>query len=394
MKNILKSLTVLVFFSLIFLTFSYPALAFTIRTGQSITIPSGEVIDEVLMATGNDIFIDGIVNSDVFCAGRRVEINGTVTGDVICAGQNITVNGTVGGNVRIAGQNVTLKGNIAKNVIIFGQTLTNEAVIEGEMLVGGQDATINGQIGKNLMAFAQSVKLDTPIGGNVDLTAENLYLGSKAAVKGNLNYMSNKKLTMAPEALVSGKTTQKMVPKEKEKEKLKTAWWPKVRTQITMTKKESWLLGLLKSVLVNLGIGLILVFFFKDRLTKTVDYIITSGNRARSMGVGLLVLLLTPAVIIVFVITLIGIPVAILLAVAYGLTICVSRIVTAMAVGRRLTGEYWKSQKDSLMAAVLLGVVVCWIVFAIPWIGKLFSFIAILWGLGGVYYFIRPEVKK
>jgi len=392
MKKLLKSLTVLVFFSLIFLAFSYPALAFTTRTGQSVTVGRGEVINEILMITGNDISIDGTVNSDVFCAGRRVEINGTVGGDVLCAGQNITINGTVSGDVRIAGQNVMLKGNIAKNVIVFAQTLTNEAVIEGEVLVGGQDATINGQIGKNLMAFAQSVKLDTPIGGNVDLTAESLYLGSKTAIQGNLTYTSNKKLTQAPESVVLGKTILKPLPKEKVKPK--GGLWPKVLKPIAIKKNESWLVSLFKSVLVNLVIGLILAFFLKDRLTKTVDYIITTGNRARSMGIGLLLLFLTPAAIIVFAITIIGIPVAILLTIAYGLALAVSRIVTAMAVGRRLTAEYWKEQKDSLIAATLLGVIVCWIVFALPWIGKLFSFIAILWGLGGFYYFFRPVVKK
>lgn len=382
----------MLFFSLIFLAFSYPALAFTTRSGQSVTVPRGEVINEILMITGSDIFIDGTVNSDVFCAGRRIEINGTVGGDVLCAGQNIIVNGTVGGDVRIAGQNVTLKGNIAKNVIVFAQTLTNEAVAEGEMLVGAQDATINGQISKNLMAFAQSVKLDAPIGGNVDLTAESLYLGSKTAINGNLTYTSNKKFTQAPESVVLGKTLLKPLPKEKGKPT--GALWPKVLKPIAITHNESWLVSLFKSILVNLIMGLILAFFFKDRLTKTVDYIITTGNRARSMGVGMLLLFLTPAVIVVFVITLIGIPVAVLLAIAYGLAIGVSRIVTAMAIGRRLTAEYWKMQKDSLMAATLLGVVVSWIVFAIPWIGGLFSLIAILWGLGGVYYFFRPAVKK
>lgn len=392
MKKYLKSFTSLVFFILVFFAFSFPVSAFTTRSGQSVTIPRGEVINEILLITGSDVYIDGTVNSDVYCAGRRIEINGTVNGDVICAGQNVSVNGTVSGNVRLAGQNVTLKGNIAKNVIVFGQSVNSEAIIDGEMLFGGQDTTIYGQINKNLMAFAQSINLNAPVNGNADLTAESLYLGSKAAVKGDLTYTSNNKLTLAPEALIIGKTIQKSPPKEKEK--IKANLLPKKLVPVRIVQKESWLVSLIKSILISLVIGVILAFLFKDRLTKTVDLIAASGKRVGSMGKGFLLLFLTPAVILVFLVTIIGIPVAILLGVAYGLAIAVSRIVTAMAVGRLLTTEYWKEQKSSLIAATFLGAAVCWTVFAIPYVGKVFSFIAILWGLGGVYYFFRPVAKK
>jgi hypothetical protein len=231
--------------------------------------------------------------------------------------------------------------------------------------------------------------LDASIGGNVDLTAESAYLGSKTDIKGNLNYTSNKKLSLDPEAIVSGKTIQKSLPKQMPK-----PGWSEIASQIRLGRKENWLVSLIKSVLINLIIGLILAFFFKDRLTKTSDYIMATGNRVRSMGVGLLLLFLTPALIVILAITIIGIPLAVLLVIAYGSAIAVSRIVTAMAIGRRLTAQYWIAQKDSLMAATLLGVVACWIVFAIPWVGKVFSLIGILWGLGGAYYFFRPAIKK
>jgi uncharacterized membrane protein len=93
-----------------------------------------------------------------------------------------------------------------------------------------------------------------------------------------------------------------------------------------------------------------------------------------------------PIAAIALAITIIGIPVAILAVLLFIAALFLSRVLAALAVGRKITKDYWKSKQDSPAAQALVGVAVLWILFAIPVIGGIFSFAAIVWGLGGMRY--------
>ena len=64
---------------------------------------------------------------------------------------------------------------------------------------------------------------------------------------------------------------------------------------------------------------------------------------------------------------------------------------SAVAIGKKITQAYWKSKQDSLIWQVIIGVVLMWILFAIPAIGWIISGVSLVWGLGGIYYLFRPQ---
>jgi cytoskeletal protein CcmA (bactofilin family) len=125
-------------FSLAFvLAIPATAKAFSVKTGDSIYIPQGEVIDGNLYAAGASITIDGDVQGDVICGAQTLNINGKVGGDVICGAQSININSEIGGNVRVGAQSVNIKGSVARNVNVAGGVivLDKDASVGWDMLV-------------------------------------------------------------------------------------------------------------------------------------------------------------------------------------------------------------------------------------------------------------------
>ncbi|MCK4331752.1 MAG: hypothetical protein KAW81_04245, partial [Dehalococcoidia bacterium] len=62
---------VLVAISVTFLT-SAPVLAADLRSGDTITVASGEVVDDDLYIAGESIVIDGTISGDLWAVGRTI----------------------------------------------------------------------------------------------------------------------------------------------------------------------------------------------------------------------------------------------------------------------------------------------------------------------------------
>jgi cytoskeletal protein CcmA (bactofilin family) len=149
-----------------------PALAFETRTGDQVTIPTGQVIDDDLYVAGQNVVIDGTVRGDVFAAGQTVTVNGTVDGSLMAAAQSIVVTGTVRGSARVAAQAILLDGRaqIGRDVLAGAYSLEQRqgSTIGRDVAVGAYQALIAGSIGRNLLAGVSNLAIHGTVGGNVD----------------------------------------------------------------------------------------------------------------------------------------------------------------------------------------------------------------------------------
>src|SRR5687767_15870586 len=69
------------------LSIASPALAFDGRGGDTVTIASGETINDDLYVAGETIVVDGTIKGDLVAFGQTITINGIVEGDLIAAGR-------------------------------------------------------------------------------------------------------------------------------------------------------------------------------------------------------------------------------------------------------------------------------------------------------------------
>ena len=83
------------------LLFSGTALAAQVTDGNPYILPRGEVVNDDLYVTGNQVIINGDVEGDLVVAAGYVEINGVVNGDVLAAGGAVVIAGAVQDDVKI-----------------------------------------------------------------------------------------------------------------------------------------------------------------------------------------------------------------------------------------------------------------------------------------------------
>jgi cytoskeletal protein CcmA (bactofilin family) len=359
--------------------FTASAMAFTIRTGDGIIIPKGETIDGTLVVSGQSVTIDGDVKGDVICAGQAITINGAIDGDVICAGQNVTISNSVAGNVRVVGQALNLGGKIGRNVTVAGQTVKSDSQIQGEMMFASQSAVIGGQVAKSVAGAANLITVSGNIGGDARFRDKNLTVADGASIAGSLDYTSGNEAVLESGSQIA-KGVQRFAPPANSKVSVFS------RQQETVRQK---MIGEARGLIIYLAIALLLIFFFKNQAIKAADLMLAKPGK--SFGLGLVFLILVPILAIAFMITIIGIPVALIIALLYAAALLFSRIFAAIAIGRKMVQAYYKSKADSLLAQTLIGVVGLWILFAIPVIGGILSFASVIWGLGGIYYMFKKR---
>lgn len=365
-----------------------PSYAIVVRSGDNINIPKDSTINESLFAGGESITIDGTIDGDVFCGGQDVEISGTVNGDVICGGQSITISGKVLGNVRAGGQNVRLNGTVERNVNLFGQKveISSGSAILGETLIGAQKANINGSLAKKLSGGAQSMQINGTV-ADADIHVNSLVVGSSAVIEKDLVYTSQNDAKIARAESVGGKTVRNTPPPRERRTARRT---PQVFGTL-------WSGARVAALISQILLAFLIIYFIPKRIQNAS--VRMQENPLPAFGWGALMLILFPIIMILFVITIVGIPLAMALLFVFIFAFFLSRVLAAYVIGRMLLQQFWAAKKDNNYWTVAIGFIVLWLVYSAPFIGGLVGFLSFIWGLGGVYYMLRPgmpvhEVKK
>lgn len=376
-----KLTIVSLFFALIF---PLGALAFTIKSGQSVYIPKEMEVDGNLYAAGNSVTVEGRVTGDVICAAQSVIINGEVTGDVICAAQTININGKISGNLRAAANSINFNGQVARNLTIAAANLntTASSTVGWDILLGVANADIKGRVGRDLVGAVSTAKLGGEVGKNVHLIMENertgrpgLIITDKAKIGSNLTYRDKKEAEISSLAEIIGEVKHNL-PKTKERP----------------SRPLAWLYARIYSIFSALIVGLVIIALWGEEIKKLTDKML--DKIGPTIGWGAIIMFLTPIIAFFLLITLIGIPLALIVIALWLIALWLSKLLVGILVGRSLLEKLWREKKENLFWAMTIGVIVSWIIFSLPLAGWLLSLAAIWWGLGGLYlYLVRNKVK-
>lgn len=371
----------IIIFGLAIMLMPLTVSAYAIKKGDSVYVPKEETIAGNLYAVGANITVEGKVTGDVICAGQSISISGQVAGDVICAGQSININGQIGGNLRLAGNSINFSGQTARNAMLFGATIVTAAssTIGWDLLALGNTFELRGDIGRDLYGSLGKANIAGQIGKNINLNfgAKNNYtnplvISGTANVKGDVKYTALKDAVIENGTVIKGKVTHNLpIIIAKKSNFINIGWW--------------W--GKLIAVFSTLVIGLVLISFWREPIIKITDLML---NKTRaSFGWGILVLLLTPIIAIILLITIIGIPLSLILVMLWLIALYLSKILVGILVGRSLLNHFWAKQKDSLILGMVIGIVAVHLIFALPFIGWIMALLAMLWGLGGIMLVLK-----
>jgi len=378
-----KITKILLFLALIALPLGIAHAADT-KAGDSVYVSKEEIVSGNLYAAGNSITIDGTINGDLIAVAQTVTVNGRVEGDIIVAAQNITVNGEVNGNIRVVGTAVTLNGPVARNVNAFGSNIVlgNLNNIGWDAFVVASNLEERGNIDGGLSGNVGRALISGKIGKDITLKIsdtnlnEGLIISPEATIGGNIVYSAKNKAQISENAKISGTVVQQAV-------QTKTINWFAM-----------WIWSRIFSIFCALVVGLVLVFLGKNITTKILNKI---DDRPFKMIVpGLIFMFILPPIALVLAITVIGIPLALITIAWWVIAIYLAQIFAAILVGQTILQVFRKNKKTEikLIWSLIVGVIICWLLFSIPFVGWMFGLIAIWLGLGGLWSYASHQLRN
>lgn len=362
-KNIFKGLIVSLL-TILLMTFNVVAvLAFNARSGDIVTLTSGEVVDGDLYVAGGTIIIDGIINGDFIAVGRTILVNGAVNGNIIAAGETVNINGEVSNTVRIIGNTLNIGGTIGRDLLAASRefNLTSTSEISGDLLLGAGNARIDGLIK-----------------GDMNSDVGSLVIASTASIQGKLNYISKNEANIQSGAQIRGMITHKVPDVRKGLEAGIGLWW------------------IVIGFLMALVLGIIIVLLAPMRVKLVTESIRT--HPWASLGWGAVILVATPIVALIVCITIIGLPLGLIALFLYFIAIYLTQLFVGLLIGQLIIGSFRRVEtRAALVGALALGFAILRLLRLIPFVGFFFGLATVLFGLGAILVSerkLRAEVKN
>jgi cytoskeletal protein CcmA (bactofilin family) len=375
MSNIYYRFTgIILLVSLLVIFIAAPALAFDLRQGESVTVSSGEVVNDDLYIAGGDIVIDGTLNGDIFAIGRSITVNGRVDGGVSFGGQTATINGEITNGLRFGGQSIVVNGRIGRDLVVGCSQLSvlSTGQIDGDLVFGAATVQVSGSIGDSILGAGSEVTLSNGVGGDITLNAERLTITSTANIDGNIKYTSLNEASIQSGAIISGEMSH-FIPERPDRGKIDNGIIAGIAGIAVLWR--------ILSYLMIFVIGLILILIAKKRLTLMQS--VVQKNPWQTLGWGALILIATPIAAIIIMITVIGLPLGIISLLLWGIALYLSQIPVALLLGRLILRQNRKLDSTGIViGALALGLLVLIILRLIPIIGWIVGLLVIVFGLG------------
>jgi hypothetical protein len=367
----------------------FPALALRFESGNDVRIT--RPVYEDIYVFGSTVYIDAPVHGDIWCAGGTVTVNDTVDGDLVVAGGNIYLRGAILDDVRAAGGTLILSGHIAGDLLITGGAVTVDpgADIGGELAISGGSVTVgstvagkvkatggkvvlNGAVEKDLEFNGGELTLNGTVGGTSIITASKLRLGDNAAFRGDVRYWTSEGKVDFGQALENG---------------VAASFDPSLREQYRQPDYKFLGFASLVGVLWYLTAGFILLWLGQWLFSRTLGQAAgtVQTDTARSLAFGLVYFVAVPMAIVLFFVTIVGIPVGLIAMFFYGMFLALANVITALVgahwINRR-RGSTWRPIQLVLVALGLF--IVLKLLTFIPVLGWAVKFAAIFIAFGAI----------
>ena len=330
-----------------------PAAAYEWRLGDStnaVVLPAGETLA-----------------AEALLAAYHLDVQGAAARDLwLLAAGSARCSGAVAGDLRAFASAATLAGEVAGNAFVYakGLQLATNAVVRGDAAFFGTDLICEGAVGGDARIFARSVTLGGTWGGNVRVDAEEIRVAPGTRIAGDLVYGAPKPLALDPSVAVGGKVTAAA----------RSAPAPEPRRARFALHGYLFLAALL--------VGMPFVGFCPLTAGAAVRELRLAPFR--SLLAGLAALFAGPFLIAFAFSTLVGIPLALLLAALFAALFYLSHVVVALWLGHALLRAPGPQTFGRVLSALAVGLFVLYFAAALPGVGAFLVFPVLVLGAGAL----------
>ncbi len=334
--------------------------------GNAVTIPAGEVREGDLYTAAESIRIHGRLDGDLVAGSNRVLVDGRVDGDVFATGNTVDLRGPIGDSTRVAAQTLTVDTTIDGSLLaaVAQLILADDARVAGGIVAAAARVEIDGTVENGVRLAAGEVVIRGTVDGDANLTADRVDLQPGARITGDLQYRGRTPLSPEAAALVDGEVRfEERVDDESEGG---TPWGVVI-----------WVLQTLAALLT----GIVVVALFRGVVQRLAGS--AAEQTTLSALLGFAAFLLVPAAAGIAMITLVGLPIGVATALLFGVALYAAKLPVAVWIGDRLLSRAGRAGA-SPYAAMALGVLLLYLLFALPYVGWLFWLGAAWLGLGAM----------
>ncbi len=304
------------------------------------------------IAAGEIINIDRDNLGDIFIAANEVIISKPVSGDAFIAARKVVINAPIHGSLRVAAEQIEVRSRVGGSFSFMASHVFISTL---------------GEIEKDTYGFTEKFNFEGRVGGNLKLNIPNesdSYIGGK--VIGNLEYSASN-LTIKDRELISGEIVEKPA-NEKGSE-----------------HKDNIGFTIYKAIFM-IGMGMLILTLFRKLFEQTYNRFI--NPKLRPTVYTILFLLFLPFILLLLLISIIGIPVAVFLAVTTVLLILFSEIPLSMWVGQKLFNSTELSYKNLIVGTLVVG-----LLKLLPIIGWVLSSVSVILFLSAFFRLVNASRK-
>ena len=324
-------------------------------------------------AAGKLLSIERPVSGDLIAAGSEMEVAAPVTGDALLAGGNVVISKAISQSLYAAAGKLLINDSVGRNVRVAGGRIEFSPISEvaGNVTAAGGQVELKGKVKGYVQAAGGRVFIDAIIGGNVEATSGQVELGPNAKITGNFRYSSREPLKRDPAAQTNGGIEMFEAP----------GGWPvpeNVEHNMGRSGGWIWTIGLLL-------VGALLMTALPNFYGRVADTL--RSRPGMSLLIGFVSLVCLPVAALIFLITIIGVPLGLLTLLLYLLLLVVGYVSTGISLGdwtmKRAKSDHTNSALWRVGAAVL-GVLIVSLLARIPWVGVWVSLVALIVGIGAL----------
>ena len=204
------------------------------------------------------------------------------------------------------------------------------------------------------------MKINGIINGSATINADMIEFTNGSKILGDLNYSSTKRVD---DKFVGGKITY-------------------------IEKKQSFFESISGTIFAfgsALLLGMLLLFFLQEKTIEAADRLMEKPLQVLLLGV--LALIVIPIIAIILLFTIVGIPISIMIIVAFIALLYFGKILLALGAGRKIF-------PNNIHFALLAGLILYYLLKFLPGIGFLLAVAGAVLGLGTIVLGFMPKKGK
>lgn len=329
---------------------------------------------EELLAGENWVYsqtgiVAGVVEDDLFLLSNQLRLDGSFSNDVWAVATSADFNGSAGDRIRLAGQRIVVAGKAKGGLTALGETVKcdKNCDVSGEMLLLGNDVIFEGICRGPAQIIASRATLKGQIDGDLRLIAKDIVVAADCRIGGDLVYSAPKELFLPKSGIVDGELLR-------QKPARKRIEWKKESLSILLSQG-LWFLG---AVIV----GIPLVSVFSVFTIMSVDLL--KRETWRCLFTGFATLFLLPLFAFMIIGSVIGIPLALILAALYGILVYLSKYPVAMLLGILILRGRRPASFRGVLLIMVVGLAAIYLLTSLPYIGGTIQMVVTVYGLGAL----------